>query len=610
VTRLAILVAAACAVLGIGCNRPLPPALTREDVVAELVRDLATPPAGARWGRLDPGDALRADGARQSLVVPPGGRVEWKVTVPEGGVLRAGMGVEGEKKSDDARAGLRFAIAVDGEPLHVQAINPAAARRDRRWYDVRLDLDRWRGRAVTLTLAVDADAGGAPAGAAGFSRVRVLRARSVARQDASPTRPNVLVVLVDTLRADAVGPHRDHPSDTPHLDALAARGLAFSHAVSQSSWTLQSVASLMTGLHSRSHGALGRHGQDETNAAWGVLGDAPTTWAEAAADAGITPFGVSANPLVSQGTNLAQGFETFVELPWNPEARAWASAGAVNTAFDAWLRRAGGRRFVAYLHYMEPHDPYTPPDPPPPSAGVRTALAKGWIRDLANRVNWQNAPGPSAEELAHLRACYRGEVAAWDTGFGALLELLASHGLSDRTVVVVTSDHGEEFQEHGRLTHGSHLYDETIRVPLVIAGPQIPAGRRDDQVQGIDLFPTLVRVLGLPAPPRLPGRDVLEPFAAERPAVVETSSGIAADGGALDLIAVRTRRWKLIETPATARREIYDLVADPAERDDRGGGPDALAGTLAAWRDSTPTAVDPRGDPALADRLRTLGYVE
>src|SRR6185369_3001115 len=126
----------------------------------------------------------------------------------------------------------------------------------------------------------------------------------------------------------------------------------------------------MTGRHPRAHGARGREARTQGEAEWGVLGDDLVTWAEAAARAGITPVGVSANPLVSRGTNLAQGFETFVELPWSPEGRNWPDGAAVNGAFFDWLGTHGGRRFVAYLHYMEPHDPYTPPDPPDAGAGL------------------------------------------------------------------------------------------------------------------------------------------------------------------------------------------------------------------------------------------------
>lgn len=599
-------------VLAVACDPVLPPQLELEDVAAELVRDRPDPGPDVRWGQLDPGEALRADGGRQSLIVPPGRPIVWRVTVPDGGVLRFGFGVEGDKQRDPSRAALRFAVSIDGKAVFGQDVNPAVDRRDRRWFDARLDLGEWHGRTVDLTLTVaSATPGASVAGTAGWSRVRLVRATSVSRTRASPEHPNVVVVLVDTLRADAVGPHDRMPSATPRLDALASRGLVFTHAVAQSSWTLQSVASLMTGLHSRTHGALGRHDAHGADAAWGVLGDTPVTWAEVAARAGITPIGVSANPLVSRGTNLAQGFETFVELPWDPGARTWAHAGAVNDAFFRWLRGHDGYRFVAYLHYMEPHDPYTPPRPPPVPAGLRPALARGWIRDVTNRINWEHAPVLPESDLEYLRDCYRGEVAAWDEAFGALLGGLRAQGLDDRTVLVVTADHGEEFQEHGRLTHGSHLYEETVRVPLILQGPGIPIGRRDDQAQGIDLYPTLTRLLGTQAPTGLSGRDLLAPPAFERPAVLETSNGIAADGRPLDLIAVRTLRWKLVETPGLPRRELYDLTVDPGERRDLAGSSaaDELVVTLARWRDATPEASDVARDPALEERLRALGYM-
>src|SRR4030095_9960077 len=124
--------------------------------------------------------------------------------------------------------------------------------------------------------------------------------------------------------------------------------------------------------------------------------------------------------------------------------------------------------------------------------------------DAATQINWSRALPLSADEIAHLRGRYRREVAAWDTALGALLDRLTNAGLLDRTVVVVTADHGEEFQEHGRLTHGSHLYEETVRVPLVLRGPGVAPGRREELAQGIDVFPTLARLLGVPPPPGLP----------------------------------------------------------------------------------------------------------
>jgi len=602
-------------VLAGGCERGLPPTIVIEDVVADLAGDRAAVGADLAWGPLDPGDALRGDGARESLVMAPGRSATWRLAVPDYAALRFGVGVAGTKQRDDARAGLRFTVAVDGQPTFARDVNPSADRHDRRWFDERLDLSRWAGRTITLTFAVaTTETTLQPSGTAGWSRVRLVRSSTVPRQQAAADRPNLLVVLVDTLRADAVGPDGHGASLTPRLDALAAAGTSFTQAVAQSSWTLESVSSLMTGLHSRTHGARGRHERTREAAAWGVLGDGVVTWAELAARAGITPIAVSANPLVSRGTNLAQGFETFVELPWSPEGRNWPDAAAVNDAFLRWLAAHDGHRFVAYLHYMEPHDPYTPPDPPAAAAGVRAALARGWIRDAANQINWAGAAPLSADEVAYLRARYRGEVAAWDAALGTLLDGLRSAGVLDRTILLVTSDHGEEFQEHGRLTHGSHLYDETVRVPLVLEGPGIPAGRRrDDRVQGIDVFPTLARLLGLAPPDGLPGRDLLSPAAPTRPAVLETSSGIGPDGAPVELVAVRTDRWKLVETPGLGRRELYDLAHDPHERDDRAAHADevqTLAAALEAWRRTTPQVAHESGATDLRERLRALGYAQ
>ncbi|HXJ33731.1 MAG TPA: sulfatase [Candidatus Eisenbacteria bacterium] len=599
----------------VACHRdaPLGPTLTVEDVVQHLDADLG----GGERELVDPGDALRGDGARTGLVLAPGAKTSVRVAVPERAALRFGVGVAGDKTRDDSRTGVRFTLTVDGTPLFTRTVNPAGDRRDRRWFDERIDLAAYAGRSVEIALAVEAEAPGKPvAGTAAWSRVRVVQATALERQRRASDRPNVVVLLVDTLRADAVGLYGAGPGASPALDALGARGTVFATAVSQSSWTLPSVASIMTGLPSRRHGAVGEaeHGANHAHARWGFLADHLTTWAEAAAHAGITTFAASANPLVSVGTNLAQGFETVVELPWDPDGHDWASAEEVNGAFLAWLPRREGYRFVAYLHYMEPHDPYTPPAARTAPTGVRPAIASGWVRDAANRINWSGGDKLTADEVAYLRTRYAGEVQAWDRAFGALTTALARAGLDRDTIIVVTADHGEEFQEHGRLTHGSHLYEESIRVPLVLAGPGIPAQRRSDVAQGIDLFPTLARVLGTDVPPHLPGRDLLG-APDERPAIVETASGIGPDGSAVSLVALRTARWKLVQTPRLGRNEVYDLEHDPREQTDRSQAAPEAAALLAAlelWRGQAPAAATVAGtsDPGFAAKLRALGYAE
>jgi arylsulfatase A-like enzyme len=442
------------------------------------------------------------------------------------------------------------------------------------------------------------------------------------RQAASPERPNLLVLLVDTLRADVLGCYRAAPSPSPVLDALAARGLVFDEAVAQASWTLPSVASIFTGLLPQSHGVVGDSRQwgdvqpDPARDDPAFLADELVTLAEQAQRAGITTVGVASNPVVSRGTNLAQGFETFLELSGARTGTRWARAEDVNGRFVAWLRRNRDLRFLAYLHYMDVHDPYEPPDGfrPPAPPGLRPALAAGKVGTFAAAINWRGAPRLADPEIAHLRALYAGGVRYWDAQLERLLAALAEAGVLERTIVVVTADHGEAFQEHGKLKHGIHLYEELIRVPLVVAGPGIAPGRAAVQAQGIDLLPTLAARLAVPAPPGLPGQDLLAAPEA-RPAVSSTRWGARPDGTSGDLVAVRAGGWKLIEAPGTAHAEVYDLRRDPRERENlaaAGGERERLAALLAgvAATAAPPPRVAHGRDPRLEDKLRALGYVE
>src|SRR5262249_15630672 len=160
--------------------------------------------------------------------------------------------------------------------------------------------------------------------------------------------------------------------------------------------------------------------------------------------AGLTTVGVSANPLVSRGTNLAQGFETFVELPWDPKAKQWGSAADVNDAFVGWLARNRSRRFVGYLHYIEPHDPYTPPPAPPPPPrppprpGLPPAVPPGGGPAPRGPPSGGGATPLPDDQVAYLRALYDGEIRSWDAALPALLDALARLGVRDSTIVIVT----------------------------------------------------------------------------------------------------------------------------------------------------------------------------
>ncbi len=617
---------AALAVLGCltACQPDaLPPRVTIEDVVRVLAPPLgddaavdAPAPDAVRTGILAPGHKMSGNGPRPSLIALPPATVRFRVEVPPDAVLRFSLAVAGTQQREPDRSGVAFRVLVDGEAEFVEHLNPAERRRHRQWADGAVDLSRHAGRSVDVVLETRADAPDLPlAGTPGWSHVRLVRRATRERVAARPGAPNLLVLLVDTLRADRVGIYGAHPSPTPTLDALAAGGTVFENAVSQSSWTLPSVASLFTGLHPRTHGTPGMAtagGDPETRGR--ILADALLTWAELAQHAGITTVGVSANPLVTRATNLAQGFEAFEELPWDGARFDWRPASDINRRFLEWLETNRDWRFVAYLHYMEPHDPYDPPAAlrPPPPAGIRPGVASGRITPLAKAVNFRGAPGLSATELTYVRELYDADVRAWDQSFAALLQGLAAARVLDDTTIVVLADHGEEFQEHGRLKHGSHLYEESIRVPLIIAGPGVPVARRGDVAQGIDLYPTLAALLGLTPPPGLPGRDLLATHVAGD-AVLETASGFGSNGAPTDVVALRTPQWKLIRTPDIGRVELYDLERDPREQSAASDGSEitSLTDRLDRWAAAAPPPPAGAGTvPALRAKLRQLGYIE
>jgi len=623
--------AAAALAVGLRARRAeftLPPRIRIEEPVADFVAaagpDAITEQSAAdpvHVEGLTPGHPLEVEGGyRRALVVPPPSRLTFHARIPPDARLRFGVAVAGQGKRDDAAAGVRFAIEVDGREVFTRVVNPARRRSDRRWLDADVPLPA-RDDAVEIALRTERDGEGPRlAGTPGWSPLRIVRETAHDRQPASPAAPSVLVLMVDTLRADQLGCYGASPSLTPNVDRLAAGGLVFDDMIAAASWTMPSVATYLTGLYPRSHGVRGPN--PGTNALAvdrapdpGFLSDALVTLPQVAERAGITTVGVSANPLIARATNLTRGFETFVEGGWERERNTWVAAVDVNATFLRWLRRNGRHRFLAYIHYMEPHDPYTPsaagrPVAPP---GMPTELVAGEVEQVSQKIRAGQHGLLPAAQLAYLRALYALEVRDWDATLGDLLAGLDAAGVRDSTVVVVVGDHGEEFQEHGQLKHRIHLYDELLHVPFIVAGPGVGAGRVRDQVQGVDVFPTLAGLLGIRPAPGLPGQD-LRAAHEPRPAFSETEGGILRDGRHTPLVSVRTGGWKLIAAPALGHVEVYDLVHDPRETDDRSGrAAEAadLAALLAGWESSAPPPPAVAGrDPALDRKLRALGYVE
>jgi choline-sulfatase len=402
-------------------------------------------------------------------------------------------------------------------------------------------------------------------------------------RDSSLNRPNVLLVTIDTLRADHVGCYGYTSATTPAIDGLAKRGVRFETAVAHAPLTGPSHASILTGQIPLGHGFRNNSGF--------TLSPQVRTAAERFRQGGYRTAGfVSGFPL-DRRFGFDRGFDTYDDhLPKGNDRRRTPYverfADATTDAALRWLATSsagsGGSRWFLWVHYYDPHAPYEPP------------------ADLAER--YRESP-------------YDGEIAFVDRQLARLLHALEAGNEASRTLVLVTADHGESLGEHGEGTHGVFVYDATIRVPWVMVGPHIPAGRVSGTVaRSIDILPTLADYAGLDRLSDVDGRS-LRPAAdgqdmSDAPSYAESLYPEMELGWA-PLYAWRTKGLKFIKAP---HNELYDLEHDRSETnnlvEEEHAQANQLAGKLeeALLRSPAPAAAAPV-DAESAERLRALGYV-
>jgi choline-sulfatase len=343
-------------------------------------------------------------------------------------------------------------------------------------------------------------------------------------------RPNLLLITIDTLRPDALGCYGAEVP-TPALDALAERGARFTNLSAASSWTLPSLATLMTGRHAATHGAVDdRHGLDE---------ELPVL-AERAAAAGYRTHGIGSHIFLGERYGLQRGFATYDDdLAPRYEERRLAhrqitSPDLVARA-EAWLEGLeGDAPWLLWVHAFDPHNEY---------------------REHAGFTN-----GDEPRDL------YDGEVRFTDHHLGRLFASLGARGLVDDTLVVVVADHGEEFGEHGGRLHRRTLFEEVVRVPLILAGPGVPRAEVTAPVGMVDLLPTLLDLLDLAPPDQLAGTS-LRPLLAEGPAPAARPVVTELEGPRPQR-ALRLGRWKLVGSVLEDFWFLYDLEEDPGEQVD------------------------------------------
>ena len=377
---------------------------------------------------------------------------------------------------------------------------------------------------------------------------------------------NVVLVVADSLHAAHLSSYGAERETSPFLARLAARGVRFEQAYSQTSWTLSSMVSVFTGLAQESHGVL----RADERASEGL-----ETLAELLSARGYRTVGIIQNGAVGPHTGLDQGFEQYLVVEYT-EAGTEALLEAARSELDA----PDERPLFLYVHLAPPHMPYQPPEPylsrwlDPSYDGTLT----GTIIDtaLANRDQLPRE-GPDVRRLADL---YDGHVAWTDDVARRLLEELLAPGKAERFALVFSSDHGEGFMQHGMIGHNAHVYEEMVRVPLILAAPGggLPEGLvLPGPASLLDLTPTLCRLLGVPGPRQaLDGRSLValleDPQAApppdigpERPLFL---SSRYPKGEAKVQYGLRQGRWKLVRLADGETWQLYDLERDPQEQGD------------------------------------------
>jgi len=537
--------------------------------------------------RLEPGSALVADGwsfrgdARLEVEVEVDGDEVWRTAVdrsepPSPGVALPGEGV--------ARLTLRSLATPD------DGANPG----------VTLDAPRVTASAS----AEEPPAGTAAAPTSGAPEPEVR---------------NVVMYLVDTLRADHLGCYGYPREVSPAIDAFARDAVLFERSIAQSSWTRAAVASILTGLGPVDHG---------TNRRNHPLAAAAVTLQELLAERGYATAAFISNPNLAAEVGFDQGFDHFVDLGGTEVDGTTVVRRAVE-----WLdQRDDERPFFALVHTIDPHSPY---DPPPEH---RRRLAPGVPPSVvfepathARALQRGKEGRPGQPTLEQIRRLYDAEIAANDQAFGELVAALRARDLYDDAAILVLSDHGEEFLEHGALEHGKQLYGESVRVPLIVRlGEATRPGRVGTVVQHLDVLPTVLDAVGAPVPEGLEGsslrRWIVGPEdggpapaqspeeEADRPIVTY----LHLDGR--PRIAVRQGGWKLIyllRGERWQRPRLFHLPSDPGELQNLAAERPVRVGYLRTLLrrhllDPPEGRLESESvelDDALRERLEALGYM-
>jgi arylsulfatase A-like enzyme len=539
--------------------------------------------------------------SRAALLAPTGSTYRFRLRLPAEPKLSLGLGYLLVPEEAPRRVTYRVTVGSLEAQRQVVLESQLETRTDGGWSDHEISLSPWAGEDVTLELEILPSSETAPVWAAWSTP-------EIAGSQPRAEGWDFILVSLDTLRADHLGCYGYQRPTSPHLDAFAAGSVRFETAVSQSPWTRPSHLALFTGFYPASNGGL----KKPPPLAWRL-------W-----QAGYRTGAITGGGQVDRDFGFHRGFETYRVDYWVRD---------LDTVVD-WLEAGRNRRNFLFLHTFEIHDPYT-------DTRFAQDLPRGRFQGQFSAEDWRQAKGTlTAEEKAYVEALYDGGIAFTDQQLGLLFEELDARGLLDRAIVVITSDHGEQFWEHGSWRHGSTMYDHQLLVPLILRlPPQLRrelAGKRRDleaagrvveqQVQLVDIYPTVLELLGVELEHQLQGRS-LRPLLEGKELPERRAFSENTNVNSFERKAFRTQRFKFIYSfPKKSNRtasdeycELYDLSEDPQEQHNLAAGNTELVESLreeirALWSgediESLQEKVPADISPELREQLKALGYVE
>lgn len=639
--------------LFLGCSEaPTGPTFTGETLpVSRVVRELAfeeqllevvTHPPGLSPGPrvITPSTDYRVEGGdATSLVMAPPTTLRFTVPGDAGEDTlwlsgKSGVDLSAARKlpPEVRHIDVLFEVLVDGEPAwsRVHRVFPDIKKGAGRAWQALTPLELTPGQVVTLrtTLQPGEQAGELPPLVAGFGDLRLEHHETKPLVAASERSPNIVLIVMDTLRQDRLGCYGHDRATSPRLDALAERGVLYENAYSTASWTWPSTASILTGLHPETHGVL------DSNACY--LNGAVESLPELLSERYMVTAAFTCNPLIVPDKNFDQGFDEFDSM------HRFRESSKVVPAVRQWIRDNAAARFFLYVQLTDPHEQYhlvpgavervggeRPADYPDKGLlAYHPRLLRGQGHDDEGNPIADEALGPEVVEW--MQRAYDAAVFTADTWVGEILDQLEESGLADRTLIAFTSDHGEELLDHGLVTHGNTVFAELTRVPLILAGPGLPEGLRVEKpISNRHLAPSLAAAANAGFTLEQDPRNLLLPDSLEEsPTYFSTRKGWWNGKHPLDIYGMREGAWELHWAPQGAPwgveipprngdLRLFDVEQDPAQHHDVAAlHPDLVASLLERLREHVGNAIERRpartlgaGERSLQE-LAGIGYIQ